>query len=121
MAMRAEIRILEVMTASTIDPGTEWASYELPLMGTYMADLQLSAASQYLVVCAFGCLCCKFFNITQLEKMILNRDNWHERKHQEYRSIIEKRAAGSSREDQEAREILAKDEVVMEKRHEALA
>mmetsp|Transcript_20230 Transcript_20230/g.56094 ORF Transcript_20230/g.56094 Transcript_20230/m.56094 type:complete len:832 (+) Transcript_20230:142-2637(+) len=75
MAMRAEIRVVQVMTGSTLAQSQTWEQYELPLMGTYTADLELSAACQYFTVYAFAMLCTKFFHLEQLEKLIVNREN----------------------------------------------
>jgi len=75
MAMKAEIRILEVMTGSQLKDGQVWSEYELPLVGTYRADLEIAAATQYLTVFAFAVLCTKFFNLRELEKMTVNREN----------------------------------------------
>eukprot|EP00928_Gymnodinium_smaydae_P035887 TRINITY_DN25167_c0_g1_i1.p1 TRINITY_DN25167_c0_g1~~TRINITY_DN25167_c0_g1_i1.p1 ORF type:complete len:831 (+),score=183.70 TRINITY_DN25167_c0_g1_i1:1735-4227(+) len=75
MAMKGGIRVIQVMTASTLREGQLWEEYELPLMGTYATDLELSAACQYITVFAFAMLCTRFFNLSQLEKIIVNREN----------------------------------------------
>mmetsp|Transcript_57056 Transcript_57056/g.123488 ORF Transcript_57056/g.123488 Transcript_57056/m.123488 type:complete len:800 (+) Transcript_57056:53-2452(+) len=70
MAMRAEIRVLQVMTCSTFRSGEVWEDFEPLLMGTYSADLDCAAGFQYLVVYAFARLCASCFSLERMSKYV---------------------------------------------------
>lgn len=74
MAMRAEIRVLEVMTASwwrtrPLD-GPSWEQGSELLMNTYTADLEVASAFQYVTVWGFAQLVMAFFSLEQLSKNV---------------------------------------------------
>eukprot|EP00927_Polykrikos_kofoidii_P065282 TRINITY_DN61063_c0_g1_i1.p1 TRINITY_DN61063_c0_g1~~TRINITY_DN61063_c0_g1_i1.p1 ORF type:complete len:811 (-),score=140.59 TRINITY_DN61063_c0_g1_i1:52-2484(-) len=74
MAMRAHIRVIQVMTCSSISPHETFNEYNLLYMGTYSSDLECAAVFQYLVVLAFGLLCTRAFNLEQLTKNLKYRE-----------------------------------------------
>lgn len=75
MAMKAEVRLLELMTGSAVHGDQTWSEYEAPLIALYTIDLELSAICQYVTVFAFAVLCFGFFNLNHIEKAIINREN----------------------------------------------
>lgn len=66
MAMRAQIRILQVFLGTSFHQGDDWRSYKLWRTETYDMDLQCAAAFQYLTVAAFVRLVSQFFNMGDL-------------------------------------------------------
>lgn len=79
MAIRAEIRILELMTGSAARTRTKemihlnWEGRIKWLESTFDADLEVAMAFQFVTVVAFGCLCSKYFGITSSISSIANK------------------------------------------------
>lgn len=69
MAIRAELRVLELSTGSVIKSRAlekfDWDERALWLLSTYTADLEVAMAFQFVTVVAFGLLCCSYFGITE--------------------------------------------------------
>jgi len=74
MAMRAEIRVLEILLGSSFRRGSSWEDYELWRRGTYTMDLECAAAFQYVTVVAFALLCAQFFSIGELSRDVELRE-----------------------------------------------
>jgi len=81
MAMQALIRILEVFSGSTwtptstvIDLDEDWKTYVLWRRNTYLMDLDIAAAFQYVTVFAFAMLCAQYFSMAGLNRTVLNRE-----------------------------------------------
>jgi len=76
LALRAEIRILQVFLGTGFDPSRmRWGSFKLWREDTYAADLECAAAFQYLTVWAFIQLCKKFFSLAELSKRVELTEN----------------------------------------------
>lgn len=74
MAMRAEIRVLQIFLGSSYRQGDSWAAYALWRRCTYAMDLECAAAFQYLTVVAFALLCSQFFGIDDLTERVEIRE-----------------------------------------------
>merc|ERR1712107_933981 len=69
MAMKAELRVLELSTGSVVKSYAlkdfNWDERALWLLSTYTADLEVAMAFQFVTVVAFGLLCCSYFGIKE--------------------------------------------------------
>jgi len=97
MAIRAEIRILELMTGSAVT-SKEMNRYDWPerarwLESTYVADLEVAMAFQFVTVVAFGLLCSSYFGITEavsdLRKNVNTIANIYGERRDEDKTIME--------------------------------
>eukprot|EP00413_Alexandrium_margalefii_P042573 CAMPEP_0204603884 /NCGR_PEP_ID=MMETSP0661-20131031/57522_1 /ASSEMBLY_ACC=CAM_ASM_000606 /TAXON_ID=109239 /ORGANISM="Alexandrium margalefi, Strain AMGDE01CS-322" /LENGTH=447 /DNA_ID=CAMNT_0051614993 /DNA_START=238 /DNA_END=1581 /DNA_ORIENTATION=+ len=74
MALRAEIRVLQIFLGTSFKAGDDWELYALWRRCTYMMDLQCAAGFQYLTVVAFALLCAEFFDIEYLARQVEIRE-----------------------------------------------
>jgi len=74
MAMRSEIRVLQIFLGSSFKEGEIWGEYALWRKCTYTMDLECAAAFQYLTVVAFALLCAQFFGVEDLTESVERRE-----------------------------------------------
>lgn len=69
MSMRAEIRVLQIMTGSW-EQDMSWEAAKATYTSVYTTDLELAQAYQYLSVWAFAYLCVHYFNLGRLAREV---------------------------------------------------
>jgi len=77
MALRAEIRVLQVMTGNRWAevlpehrPHASWEQVELTYGSLYITNLEAGSMFQYLTVWAFAVLCCRYLNLEHMLQQV---------------------------------------------------
>lgn len=74
LAMKAEIRMLQLMLVTSTHGAKTWFEFSMPLMGEKNLDMELAAICQFVTVFAFATLSKKFFNLNFIEQMVRKRE-----------------------------------------------